>query len=906
MRALAMYEGGRFELEDIPVPETPPGWGLIRTIASVAGLFQAQMAAGMLDTLGFPRILGHEIVGEVVEVSSDAAPQPGSVVVADAVVGCGVCEWCIRGDDMICPWMRHLGINIDGGFADYVAVPESHMFPIKAGTPVEEAVMLGSALPASVHAARRAGIRGGHRVVVTGVGSIGLTICQVARAMGATSVVAVDIADDRLDAAAPWTDGTVNVSGIEPKEAAAMVRDTLGPPAGADIVFEAAGHINSVDLLCADLVEEPDVEHLQWHLGELGAVRLWNGWPVESDGRKRQVKVAVIDSLVDTRHYDLDETVVLPAHASVSSLGNTPCENDHGTHVAGIIAAEAANDLGGSGVAPDATVLSFPTGSVRTATDHVNSLTHLINQAISAGAEVINLSLGVARLVTATSPSAGHPTQFLDSPPQSCHRSRGCEDPLETLIISATMGIGRADGVGVVFVAVAGNCGVGYMDPRCQYVEQLMFPAGYPAVISVAASTETGDHATFSSANDSVDITAPGDRILSTTVTEDTPGRQHLMTFGSGTSMAAPMISSIVAHLKARFPEATNCDITDALYKTAYFPPPVTTTAGTLSFTTQQLGRGHVRPQAAIEHLQTSGVGRACAPPPKDTTTPTIAKVYSAVEVGDNYSCGLRTDGIVVCWGLNDANQASPPADTKFTEISAGQRLTCGLREDGTIQCWGRGNLPPDGEFRALTVDDNHGCAIGIDGLAECWVIRNYGNTAKAKAPVDVRFVDIAASAIHSCGLTDEIPVLRSVECWGGDQATGWFTGGGQVSDRPRGTGFLEVAADSEYSCAIRTPSRKITCWGSDRLLFFGPTGRTIPTDGEFLDVAPGHQHACGIRLDGSITCWGRDTDRVLKDAPASGKYIDISSGDFHSCALRDNGTIECWGRNNDGQTDVP
>ncbi|MDE0377119.1 MAG: alcohol dehydrogenase catalytic domain-containing protein [bacterium] len=248
MRALGMYEGGRFELEDIPVPETPPGWGLIRTIASAAGLFQAQMAAGMLDTLGFPRILGHEIVGEVVEVSSDAAPQPGSVVIVDAVVGCGVCEWCIRGDDMICPWMRHLGINIDGGFADYVAVPESHMFPIKPGTPVEEAVMLGSAVPAAVHASRRAGVRGGHRVVVTGVGSIGLTICQVARAMGATSVVAVDIADDRLEAAAPWTDGAVNVSGVEPREAARMVRDTLGPPAGADIVFEAAGHINSVAL----------------------------------------------------------------------------------------------------------------------------------------------------------------------------------------------------------------------------------------------------------------------------------------------------------------------------------------------------------------------------------------------------------------------------------------------------------------------------------------------------------------------------------------------------------------------------------------------------------------------------------------------------------------------------------
>ncbi len=248
MRALSMYEGGRFELEEVPIPERPPGWALIRTIASAAGLFQSQMAAGMLDTNGFPRLLGHEIIGEVVEVSSDAAPQPGSTVVVDAVVGCGVCEWCIRGDEMICPWMRHLGINIDGGYADYVVVPESHIFNIAAGTPVTEAVMLGSALPASVHAARRSPVRGGSRVIVTGVGSIGLTLCQVVRAMGATTVVAVDVSDERLAAAGPWIDGAVNISGLEPGEADDRVFEAVGSRHGADVVFEAAGRISSVDL----------------------------------------------------------------------------------------------------------------------------------------------------------------------------------------------------------------------------------------------------------------------------------------------------------------------------------------------------------------------------------------------------------------------------------------------------------------------------------------------------------------------------------------------------------------------------------------------------------------------------------------------------------------------------------
>jgi len=248
VRALSMYEGGRFELEEIPIPERPPGWALIRSIASAAGLFQAQMAAGMLDTNGFPRILGHEIIGEVVEVSSDAAPQRGTIVVVDAVVGCGVCEWCIRGDEMICPWMRHLGINIDGGYADYAIVPESHIFRIAPETPITEAVMLGSALPASVHATRRSPVRGGSKVIVTGVGSIGLTLCQVVKAMGATTVVAVDVSDARLEAAGPWIDGAVNVSGLEPAQADDLVLEAVGSTHGADVVFEAAGRVMSVDL----------------------------------------------------------------------------------------------------------------------------------------------------------------------------------------------------------------------------------------------------------------------------------------------------------------------------------------------------------------------------------------------------------------------------------------------------------------------------------------------------------------------------------------------------------------------------------------------------------------------------------------------------------------------------------
>jgi L-iditol 2-dehydrogenase len=248
MRALLMTAPGRLEMEEVLAPEPPPGWAQIRVIASALGLFHSQMAKGMLDTGGFPRILGHEIVGEVVRADSPASPDPGTLVVADAVVGCGACDWCIRGEDSICPWMRHLGIDLDGGFAEYVIVPESNIFALPADINIQESVMLGSAVPAAVHAVTRAGVTSGSRVLVSGAGSIGFTLCQVARAFGATTVVAIDVSDSQLEAVAPWVDATVNASSSSARELAESVRSVAGADHGLDFAFETAGQVSSLDL----------------------------------------------------------------------------------------------------------------------------------------------------------------------------------------------------------------------------------------------------------------------------------------------------------------------------------------------------------------------------------------------------------------------------------------------------------------------------------------------------------------------------------------------------------------------------------------------------------------------------------------------------------------------------------
>lgn len=248
MRALLMTAPGQLEIDEIATPEPPPGWAKLRVVASALGLFHSQMVKGMLDTAGFPRILGHEIVAEVVEAASPASPDPGRLVVADAVIGCGVCEWCIRGEDSICPWMRHLGIDLDGGFAEYVIVPESNIFALPDDISIEESVMLGSAVPAAVHAVTRAGVTSGSRVLVSGAGSIGFTVCQVARAFGATTVVAVDVSDSQLEAIAPWADATFNVGSMATAEVAESVRQLAGAEHGVDFAFETAGQVSSLDL----------------------------------------------------------------------------------------------------------------------------------------------------------------------------------------------------------------------------------------------------------------------------------------------------------------------------------------------------------------------------------------------------------------------------------------------------------------------------------------------------------------------------------------------------------------------------------------------------------------------------------------------------------------------------------
>ena len=331
---------------------------------------------------------------------------------------------------------------------------------------------------------------------------------------------------------------------------------------------------------------DPDIGK-QWHLEpqhldanpHLIANSLNAGWPVGAS-----VTVAVIDSGVDTTHADLAGSFV---------TGSGHCDNgqhdrhSHGTHVAGIVTETLNNGIGGAGVAPEAWVMPIAIQLPGVPQDGTElNTTEAIACATNHDMDIINMSFGGAYDSTAVKTA-----------------------------------IQLADSKGIVLVASAGNCGDSNndIDGFCTVVDMVMYPAAYAEVIAVAATDDTYNQAVFSNANHTVDIAAPGVKIWSTIP-------QNHMNPYSGTSMAAPAVSAVVAHMIARCPNESPDGIKKALYSTAFQP------FGSPG-RNDEVGWGIVRPADAIVYLKSNGLCVTVPTPPTSCTTKpgkaTITKLTS-------------------------------------------------------------------------------------------------------------------------------------------------------------------------------------------------------------------------------------------------------------------------------------
>lgn len=143
----------------------------------------------------YPRILGHELAGELVDFDDAPAFQKGEAVTFIPYFNCGVCIACRSDKPNCCTKMQVCGVHVDGGMAEYVSVPSNAL--VHGGSLSYDALALVEPLAIGAHAVRRAGIQPGEHVLVVGAGPIGLGIMELARIAGAT-VMAMDVNETRL------------------------------------------------------------------------------------------------------------------------------------------------------------------------------------------------------------------------------------------------------------------------------------------------------------------------------------------------------------------------------------------------------------------------------------------------------------------------------------------------------------------------------------------------------------------------------------------------------------------------------------------------------------------------------------------------------------------------------------
>jgi L-iditol 2-dehydrogenase len=240
MKVARLHGPGDIRVSDEPVPVPGTGEVLVRVRAvGICGSdlhWYAESAIGEA-VLTRPLVLGHEAAGVIAE-----GPRAGQRVAIDPAVPCGTCATCERGLGHLCPAVRFLGHGTnDGAMRELLPWPDDRLVPLPDEIDDVAGAML-EPLGVALHALRLARVRPGDRVAILGAGPIGLLLVQLARASGATTIVATDRLSHRVAAARSF--GAQAELVTDGSERVALLAATDG--LGVDAAIEIAGDDDAV------------------------------------------------------------------------------------------------------------------------------------------------------------------------------------------------------------------------------------------------------------------------------------------------------------------------------------------------------------------------------------------------------------------------------------------------------------------------------------------------------------------------------------------------------------------------------------------------------------------------------------------------------------------------------------
>jgi len=237
MRVAKLVDRNRIDVVELPIPEIiNPQDVQIRVMAvGVCGTDLHIFREGRAD-VQLPRVMGHELSGEVMAVGAQVKRiQVGDRVVLDPVFACGSCATCMKGYTNVCENVCCFGVQMDGGYQDYIVVDEKQLYPFDSSISYEEAAL---AEPFSIasNILERTYASDKDAILIIGCGAIGLSILQTAKAIGAR-VMVVDIVDKKLGIAKEMgADQTVNSK----TESLRTVAEEFSA-GGFDVVIDAVG-----------------------------------------------------------------------------------------------------------------------------------------------------------------------------------------------------------------------------------------------------------------------------------------------------------------------------------------------------------------------------------------------------------------------------------------------------------------------------------------------------------------------------------------------------------------------------------------------------------------------------------------------------------------------------------------
>jgi propanol-preferring alcohol dehydrogenase len=239
MKAVRLVEIGKpLEMQEIKVPEVGPGDVLVRVKAAGICHSDAHYRSGVSPVDPLPLTLGHEVSGIVEEVGPHVKNfRPGDRVVLHYMVTCGVCEWCNKGSEQFCLRGKMIGKYRDGGYAEFILVPERSVFELPDEIGFDQGAVMMCSSATALHALKVAGLRPGESAAVFGAGGLGVSAIQLALAYSALQVYAVDLQPGKLELAEKL--GAIPVDPARGDPARQIIELTGGR--GVDVALELVG-----------------------------------------------------------------------------------------------------------------------------------------------------------------------------------------------------------------------------------------------------------------------------------------------------------------------------------------------------------------------------------------------------------------------------------------------------------------------------------------------------------------------------------------------------------------------------------------------------------------------------------------------------------------------------------------